>query len=149
MEGCAAHVSNYQIVSVLSAFPPLLCDGGFCDGVMIEASHTGLAFDRAVGEIIRQPELLVPPIEPVGQYPVACNIVRVLVTAAWVRFELTEPLRVRRFSRPLHSTTLPPRLELKAPKTPLVAQARAPGSSCGIPGPKNPISVVAKASPEF
>ena len=30
--------------------------------------------------------------------------------AAWVRFELTERFPVRRFSRPLHSTTLPPRL---------------------------------------
>src|SRR5215210_8088271 len=29
--------------------------------------------------------------------------------AAWVRFELTERFPVRRFSRPLHSTTLPPR----------------------------------------
>src|SRR5215204_123668 len=33
--------------------------------------------------------------------------------AAWVRFELTERFPVRRFSRPLHSTTLPPRLDLK------------------------------------
>ena len=33
---------------------------------------------------------------------------------AWVRFELTERFPVRRFSRPLHSTTLPPRL---GPKT--------------------------------
>src|SRR6476660_4090358 len=34
----------------------------------------------------------------------------VIQTAAWVRFELTERFPVRRFSRPLHSTTLPPRL---------------------------------------
>jgi hypothetical protein len=33
------------------------------------------------------------------------------IRAAWVRFELTERFPVRRFSRPLHSTTLPPRPE--------------------------------------
>jgi hypothetical protein len=44
---------------------------------------------------------------------VARTVLSIVVSAAWVRFELTERFPVRRFSRPLHSTTLPPRLRSK------------------------------------
>jgi hypothetical protein len=38
-------------------------------------------------------------------------VVSTLISTAWVRFELTKDFRPWRFSRPLPSTTRPPRLE--------------------------------------
>ena len=65
-----------------------------------------------------------------------------LVPAAWVRFELTERFPVRRFSRPLHSTTLPPRLGLKLlelyvlrKKLPVLSGLHSPADLCPTRAP--------------